>query len=117
MLIPLGLINFVLNADTGYVFNLSHVLYEEVIATSISLSKSLYLRVTAVGASPSEFDASCFEHHLEIAQAHGLRCDHDPQALNVLDVERRRDAIKLRKNQVPALVHALEPACALGHSL
>jgi hypothetical protein len=91
-------------------------LYEEVILRFRSLypDASFISGVTAVGASPKDFQASCYHPHLEIAQA------HDPcevmimtsQALNALDANRRRDAyFKIaEKIEVPALVHALEPA-------
>lgn len=109
-------ITFVLNADTGYVFNLSNKLYEEVINRFRSLypDSSFISGVTAVGASPSDFQASCYHPHLEIAQAHGP-CEvmvMTSQALNALDTENRRDAyFKIaEKIEVPALVHALEPA-------
>ena len=65
---------FVLNADTGYVFNLSD---EFVRGSDRSFPGSLYPQasfisgVTAVGASPTDFRASCYHPHLEIAQAHG----------------------------------------------
>ena len=109
-------LTFVLNADTGYVFNLSNELYEEVIIRFRSLypDASFISGVTAVGASPTDFQASCYHSHLEIAQAHGP-CEvmiMTSQALNALDPERRRDAyFKIaEKIEVPALVHALEPA-------
>jgi len=91
-------------------------LYEDVIVRFRSLypDASFISGVTAVGASPTDFQASCYHPHLEIAQA------HDPcevmimtsQALNALDANRRRDAyFKIaEKIEVPALVHALEPA-------
>ena len=109
-------ITFVLNADTGYVFNLSNELYEEVITRFRSLypEASFISGVTAVGASPSDFRASCYHPHLEIAQAHSP-CEvmiMTSQALNALDPENRRDAYFeiAEKIEVPALVHALEPA-------
>jgi dihydrodipicolinate synthase/N-acetylneuraminate lyase len=109
-------VTFVLNADTGYVFNLSNELYEEVIIRFRSLypDASFISGVTAVGASPTHFQASCYHSHLEIAQAHSP-CEvmiMTSQALNALDPERRRDAyFKIaEKIEVPALVHALEPA-------
>ena len=48
---------FVLNADTGYVFNLSNELYEEVIRSFPALypQASFISGVTAVGASPTDF--------------------------------------------------------------
>jgi hypothetical protein len=107
---------FVLNADTGYVFNLSNELYEEVIVRFRSLypDASFISGVTAVGASPTDFEASCYHPHLEIAQAHGP-CEvmiMTSQALNALAPENRRDAYFeiAEKIEVPALVHALEPA-------
>ncbi len=107
---------FVLNADTGYVFNLSNELYEEVIRRFRALypQASFISGVTAVGASPTDFRASCYHPHLEIAQAHGP-CEvmiMTSQALNALGPEKRRDAYFeiAEKIEVPALVHALEPA-------
>lgn len=107
---------FVLNADTGYVFNLSNELYEEVLIRFRSLfpNASFISGVTAVGSSPTDFEASCYHPHLEIAQSHGP-CEvmiMTSQALNALDSEKRRDAyFKIaEKIEVPALVHALEPA-------
>ena len=109
-------ITFVLNADTGYVFNLSKELYEEVINRFRSLypDASFISGVTAVGASSTAFDASCYHPHLEIAQAH-RPCEvmiMTSQALNALAPEKRRDAYFeiAEKIEVPALVHALEPA-------
>jgi dihydrodipicolinate synthase/N-acetylneuraminate lyase len=109
-------ITFVLNADTGYVFNLSMELYEEVINRFRSLypDASFISGVTAVGASSTAFDASCYHPHLEIAQAH-RPCEvmiMTSQALNALAPEKRRDAYLeiAEKIEVPALVHALEPA-------
>ncbi|MBT5716000.1 MAG: hypothetical protein HOI70_03720 [Opitutae bacterium] len=109
-------ITFVLNADTGYVFNLSNELYEEVIRRFRSLyPKATFISgVTAVDASPTSFDASCYHPHLEIAQSHAP-CEvmiMTSQALNALDPENRRDAYFeiAEKVEVPALVHALEPA-------
>ena len=109
-------ITFVLNADTGYVFNLSKELYEEVIKRFRSLypDASFISGVTAVGASSTAFDGSCYHPHLEIAQAH-RPCEvmiMTSQALNALAPEKRRDAYFeiAEKIEVPALVHALEPA-------
>ena len=107
---------FVLNADTGYVFNLSNDLYEEVIKRFRSLypETPFISGVTAVDASPNNFKASCYNPHLEIAQAH-KPCEvmiMTSQALNSLKPENRRDAYFeiAKKIEVPALVHALEPA-------
>jgi hypothetical protein len=109
-------ITFVLNADTGYVFNLSTKLYQEVIIRFRSLypDASFITGVTAVRASPTDFRASAYQPHLEIAQAH-QPCEvmiMTSQALNALAPENRRDAYFeiAEKIEVPALVHALEPA-------
>lgn len=109
-------ISFVLNADTGYVFNLSLELYEEVICRfrAIHPNASFLCGVTALSASSDEFDATRYHPHLEIAQAH-QPCEvmiMTSQALNRLEPEKRRDAyFKIaEKIEVPALVHALEPA-------
>ena len=109
-------ITFVLNADTGYVFNLSNDLYEEVIQRFRRLypDAPFISGVTAVGASADNFKASCYHPHLEIAQAYEP-CEvmiMTSQALNSLDSENRRDAYFeiAEKIEVPALVHALEPA-------
>lgn len=109
-------ITFVLNADTGYVFNLSNDLYGEVIQRFRSLypEASFVSGVTAVDASPDNFKASCYHPHLEIAQAY-QPCEvmiMTSRALNALNPENRRDAYFeiAEKIEVPALVHALEPA-------
>ena len=109
-------ITFVLNADTGYVFNLSNDLYEEVIQRFRRLypDAPFISGVTAVEASADNFKASCYHLHLEIAQAYEP-CEvmiMTSQALNSLDSENRRDAYFeiAEKIEVPALVHALEPA-------
>ena len=107
---------FVLNADTGYVFNLSNDLYEEVIRRFRSLypDAPFISGVTAVDASADNFKASCYHPHLEIVQAY-KPCEvmiMTSRALNLLDPENRRDAYFeiADKIEVPALVHALEPA-------
>jgi hypothetical protein len=109
-------ITFVLNADTGYVFHLSPQLYEEVIIRFRGLcpQASFICGVTAVGASATSFEASTYHPHLEIAQAY-QPCEvmiMTSQALNTLGPEDRRDAyFKIAECiDVPALVHALEPA-------
>ena len=109
-------ITYVLNADTGYVFNLSNDLYSEVILRFRSLfpDSSFISGVTAVDGSPDNFKANCYQPHLEIAQAH-KPCEvmiMTSQALNSLNPEKRRDAyFEIAEHiKVPALVHALEPA-------
>ena len=102
---------FVLNADTGYVFNLSKELYQEVIFRFRSLypNRKFICGVTAVEASPFDFRASCYHAHLEISQTFEP-CEvmiMTSQALDALSPERRRDAYyEIAENiVVPALVH------------
>lgn len=109
-------LRFVLNADTGYVFNLSTDLYTEVLRRfrGIFPEATFIAGCTAVDASPEIFDADRYRPHLDVAQAHGP-CEvmlMTSQALNALDPERRRDAYYTIAESitVPALVHALEPA-------
>lgn len=109
-------ITFVLNADTGYIFHLSPKLYEEVIVRFRALypRSSFICGVTAVGVSATSFDASTYHPHLEIAQAY-KPCEvmiMTSQGLNTLSPQHRRDAyFEIAEFvEVPALVHALEPA-------
>jgi dihydrodipicolinate synthase/N-acetylneuraminate lyase len=109
-------ITFVLNADTGYVFNLSDSMYEEVIIRFRALypRASFISGITAVGADTENFQASSYHSHLDIAQQHEP-CEvmiMTSQALNSLGPEKRRDAYFeiAERIKVPALVHALEPA-------
>lgn len=109
-------IRFVLNADTGYIFNLSIDLYAEVLHRfrNIFPDAAFIAGCTAVNASLEHFDANAYRPHIEAAQAHGP-CEvmvMTSQALNALDPEHRRDAYYSIAEimTVPALVHALEPA-------
>ena len=109
-------IRFVLNADTGYVFNLSIELYAEVLQRfrAIFPESTFIAGCTAVDASPENFDVDCYRPHLDAAQAQGP-CEvmlMTSQALNALGPEQRRDAYYSIAEHitVPALVHALEPA-------
>jgi dihydrodipicolinate synthase/N-acetylneuraminate lyase len=109
-------LTFVLNADTGYLFNLDLELYREVITR---FRKSFHepriiCGVTALGNTGETFDAACYRPQLDVAQ------DFDnvevmimtSSQLNRLDPEPRRDAyFTIAKDiSVPAIVHALEPA-------
>ena len=109
-------IAFVLNADTGYIFNLSPELYAEVIQRfrAAFSNPTIICGVTAVGASGDQFQAEWYYPHLDIAQT-----DSNVEVmimtskqLNQLDPERRRDAyFEIAEHiKVPALAHALEPA-------
>ncbi len=107
---------FVLNADTGYIFNLSPELYREVIERFRASfpDPKIICGTTAVGAEGDQFKAEWYHPHLDIAQSFSnvevmLMTS---QQLNALDPERRRDAyFEIAEHiTVPALVHALEPA-------
>lgn len=107
---------FVLNADTGYIFNLSEKLYAEVIErfrTSFP-DPRIICGATAVGAEGESFDPNWYRPHLEIAQSFSNVevMIMTSRQLNRLDPERRRDAYYDIAEHVTttALAHALEPA-------
>ena len=101
-------IAFVLNADTGYIFNLSLDLYREVLTRFRAAFPN-----ERIIAGTTTVDGS-YQRHLEIAQSF----DNieimlmTSQQLEALDPEQRRDASFeiLEHVTVPAIVHALEPA-------
>ena len=109
---------FVLNADTGYIFNLTAALYREVIERFRGAfpEPTIICGTTALDADSETFNAAWYRPQLEIAQ------DFDnvevmimtSRQLNALDPERRRDAYfeiaELIEPGVPGIVHALEPS-------
>jgi len=108
---------FVLNADTGYIFDLTPELYGEVLSRFRAEfpTQKFIAGVTARGAeNDTAFRAERYRPLLDLAQQH----DHcevmimTSRLLNVLDPERRRDAYFEIAEFItrPALVHALEPA-------
>ncbi|MDA7920377.1 hypothetical protein N9B73_01370 [Verrucomicrobiales bacterium] len=107
---------FVLNADTGFIFNLSTELYEEVLRRFRAAfpEPKIICGTTAVGASGDTFQANWYRPHLEIAQ----QFDNvevmvmTSQLLNQLGPESRRDAYFeiAEMISVPAIAHALEPS-------
>jgi dihydrodipicolinate synthase/N-acetylneuraminate lyase len=107
---------FVLNADTGYIFDLSLELYEEVIRRFRAAfpEPTIICGTTAVGASGDSFRAEWYQPHLEIAQSFDKAevMLMTSKLLNELPTEQRRDAYFdiLEQVQVPAIVHALEPS-------
>ncbi len=107
---------FVLNADTGYLFNLSLDLYEEVLRRFRSSfpETPVIAGVTAVGCEGEEFHADTYRHHLDRLQQfkHVEAMIMTSQSLNALEDQARRDAyFQIAEHiTVPALVHALEPA-------
>ncbi|MDF1823441.1 MAG: hypothetical protein P1U68_02305 [Verrucomicrobiales bacterium] len=107
---------FVLNADTGYIFQLSEELYAEVIRRFRAAfpEPRIICGTTAVGASGEKFQPSWYQPHLEIAQSF----DNvevmlmTSKLLNELPDEKRRDAYFeiAEMLTVPGIVHALEPS-------
>jgi dihydrodipicolinate synthase/N-acetylneuraminate lyase len=108
---------FVLNADTGYIFDLSPELYSEVLRRFRAEfpTQKFIAGVTARGAEDdSAFRADRYRPLLDLAQQHD-NCEvmiMTSRLLNALDPERRRDAYFEIADFItrPALVHALEPA-------
>lgn len=107
---------FVLNADTGYIFQLDEELYAEVIRRFRAAfpEPKIICGTTAVGASGAKFQANWYQPHLEIAQSfeNVEVMIMTSQLLNELGPEKRRDAYFeiLEMIDVPAIVHALEPS-------
>lgn len=107
----------VLNADTGYIFNLDDALYAEVLKQFRAAFPSckFIAGITARGAdSDTRFLAERYRPLLDIVQQH----DHcevmimTSRWLNSLDPERRRDGyFEIAEWLVrPGIVHALEPS-------
>ncbi len=107
---------FVLNADTGYIFNLSLELYREVIERFRAAfpHPRIICGVTAVGAKGEDFDARWYHPQLDICQEFGNveAMLMTSRQLNALGPEARRDAYFAIAEHlsVPGIVHALEPA-------
>lgn len=107
----------VLNADTGYIFDLDDALYAEVLRRfRAEFSQAKFIAgVTARGAeNDSSFRAERYRPLLDIVQQHD-NCEvmlMTSRALNALDPERRRDAyFEIAEWLIrPGIVHALEPA-------
>lgn len=107
---------FVLNADTGYIFNLSLELYREVIERFRASfpNQRIICGTTAVGAEVSAFRAEWYHPHLDILQSFSNveAMIMTSQQLNSLAPEARRDAyFEIAEHiTVPAIVHALDPS-------
>jgi dihydrodipicolinate synthase/N-acetylneuraminate lyase len=107
----------VLNADTGYIFDLSNELYDEVLQRfRASFPKTSFIAgVTARGAeNDTEFKAERYYPLMDIVQQHD-DCEvmiMTSRLLNSPDPERRRDAyFQIGEHLIrPGIVHALEPA-------
>jgi dihydrodipicolinate synthase/N-acetylneuraminate lyase len=110
-------IAYVLNADTGYIFDLSNELYAEVLRRFRAEMPNVRFiaGITARGAeNDTSFKAERYHPLLDIAQQHD-NCEvmiMTSRLLNILDSEPRRDAYFSIAEHIthPAIVHALEPA-------
>ncbi len=107
---------FVLNADTGYIFDLSLDLYREVLERFRGAFPDTPIigGVTAVGAEGETFRAEWYYPQLDILQSFDQveAMIMTSRQLNALDPERRREAYYdiAEGLTVPGIVHALEPA-------
>jgi dihydrodipicolinate synthase/N-acetylneuraminate lyase len=108
---------FVLNADTGYIFDLSDELYAEVLRRFRSdfPDAKFIAGVTARGAQNDEvFKAERYWPLLDIAQDHTNAevMIMTSRLLNLLEPEARRDAYFDIAEHIthPAIAHALEPS-------
>jgi dihydrodipicolinate synthase/N-acetylneuraminate lyase len=107
----------VLNADTGYIFDLDEKMYAEVLRRFRAEfpGAKFIAGVTARGhEQDGVFRADRYRPLLDLAQAHE-NCEvmlMTSRWLNALDPERRRDAYYEIAEMLtrPAIVHALEPA-------
>ncbi|MEI6723761.1 MAG: hypothetical protein WCO67_23615, partial [Betaproteobacteria bacterium] len=107
----------VLNADTGYIFDLDDALYAEVLRRfRAEFPKAKFIAgITARGAEKdAAFKAERYRPLLDIVQEHE-NCEvmiMTSRWLNALDPERRRDGyFEIAEWLVrPGIVHALEPA-------
>jgi dihydrodipicolinate synthase/N-acetylneuraminate lyase len=107
---------FVLNADTGYIFDLSMDEYREVLRRFRDAfpDQRFIAGVTGPDAGATEFKAERYLPMLEAIQQYD-NCEAmlmTSRTLNILDPERRRDAYYSIAEHltVPGIVHALEPS-------
>ncbi len=108
---------FVLNADTGYIFDLDNDMYAEVLRRfRASFPKQKFIAgVTARGADKDDaFKAERYWPLIDIVQQHD-NCEvmiMTSRLLNLLAPEPRRDAYFQIAERLthPGIVHALEPA-------
>jgi hypothetical protein len=108
---------FVLNADTGYIFDLSNELYAEVLKRfRAEFPEQRFITgITARGAeNDTAFQAERYWPLLDIAQEHD-NCEMmimTSKLLNTLENEPRRDAyFQIAEHLIrPGIAHALEPS-------
>ena len=107
---------FVLNADTGYIFNLTAELYREVIERFRASfpDPRIICGTTALGPDGEGFDRERYRPQIEIAQSFNNVevMIMTSRQLNALEDEARRDAYFSIAEMltVPGIVHALEPS-------
>ncbi len=109
--------DFVLNADTGYIFDLDNAMYAEVLKRFRAAfpEQRFIAGVTARGAEQdSVFKAERYHPLMDLVQEHE-NCEvmiMTSRLLNILDPEARRDAyFQIAEHLIrPGIVHALEPA-------
>jgi hypothetical protein len=108
---------YVLNADTGYIFDLDDALYAEVLRRFRDAfpDERFIAGVTARGAeADSVFKAERYHPLLDIAQSHDNNevMIMTSRLLNQLEPEARRDAYFEIAGHIirPAIAHALEPS-------
>lgn len=108
---------FVLNADTGYIFDLSNDLYAEVLRRFRAEfpDQRFIAGITARGAEHDQvFQAERYRPLLDIAQSHDNAevMIMTSRLLNLLEPEARRDAYFEIAEEIthPAIAHALEPS-------
>lgn len=107
----------VLNADTGYIFQLSNLLYAEVLQrfrTEFPTTKFIVGVTARGGEADSHFRADRYRPLLDLAQEHD-NCEimiMTSRWLNALDPQRRRDGYFEIAEWLerPGIVHALEPS-------
>jgi len=107
----------VLNADTGYIFDLDDALYAEVLRRfRAEFPKTKFIAgITARGAeNDAAFQAERYRPLLDLVQQHE-NCEvmiMTSRGLNALDPERRRDGYYQIAEWLvrPGIVHALEPS-------
>ena len=107
---------FVLNADTGYIFDLSLDEYREVLRRFREAfpDQRFIAGVTAKDAGETEFKVERYLPMIDAVQAYN-NCEvmiMTSRTLNILEPERRRDAyFEIAEHLIrPGIVHALEPA-------
>jgi len=107
---------FVLNADTGYIFQLDPSLYADVLRRFRMAfpSQRMIVGTTATGAGGDTFRPEWYRPHLDVVQQYDNveAMIMTSRLLDELPPEERRDAyFEIAESlTIPGIVHALEPA-------